>query len=167
MFTFLAGRDPDPLDFLRPRDWVGFNVVKAHTNSKDGDPSGAHSALRATMNAAEAFAARNEREFDIHPDWPPHPSVILPVLVVDAPLYRYTVSEDSTETLFAIEMAKVVAPQRHFEARTLITIVTADGFDTWLDQMTAWADPILAELAPRSGVIPRMVADARRVDDVL
>ena len=166
-FVFLAGRNPDPLDFLRPQDWVGFNVVKAHTTSKDGDPSGAHSALRATISAAEAFAAKSEQEFDIHPDWPPHAPIVLPVLVIGAPLYLYTAADDGTERVEPIEVAKVVAPQRRFEARTLITVVTEEKFPTWLDQVTAWADSILPDLVTKVSAIPHMVAEARRVDEML
>jgi hypothetical protein len=163
-FVFLAGREPDPLDFLRPKEWVGFNIVKSHTSSKDGDPSNAHSALRATINAAEAFAAKNEQEFDDHPNWPPHPSIVLPVLVVGAPLLLYTVADDGTEQLEPIAVAKVVAPQRRFETRTLITVVSEEAFPGWLDEVTAWSDSILPDLAAKAQIIPQLVAQARSLD---
>jgi hypothetical protein len=158
----LSTRKPDPLDFLRPGAWVGYAVTKAHAGTKEGDASGAHSALRATMTAAEAFADRCERELEKHPTYPPHIDIVLPVLVVGAPLYLYTVDDSGSESLESISSAKITAPQRHFEDRTLLTIVSETAFPEWLDEVTAWVDGILPYLVPMASGIPKLVADARR-----
>jgi hypothetical protein len=149
------------LDFLRPKEWVGYAVTKAHSGVKDGDPSGTYSALRAAMSAAEALQLRCEQKFQQHPEWPPAVEITLPVVVVGAPLYLYTIDDSNQENLESITCARVVAPQRQFEARCLLTIVTANGFEEWLRGLEEWADPILDEVAQRAHGVPDAVARFR------
>jgi hypothetical protein len=159
--------DPDPLEFLRPQDWVGYSVVKAHTSPKDGDPGGAYSALRSAVSAAEAFALRCEQEFEEHRDWPPSVAITFPVVVVGAPLYLYTLDDQNKEHLERIPFAKVVAPQRRFESRCLLTVVAEDSFSDWLVQFAKWADSALEALAPKAYAIPKLVAENRRAEELL
>ena len=163
----LLNGDPDPLDFLRPREWVGYSVTKAFSSPKDGDPSGAYSALRAAVAAAEAFASRCENELDEHRDWPPSLAITLPVLVVGAPLYLYTLDDKNQEHLEPIPFAKLVAPQRKFEARCLLTVVTETAFGDWLDSVTKWADVALEKLAPMAQGIPKLVEDDRKAEELV
>jgi hypothetical protein len=142
------------LDFLRPKRWVGYAVTKAHAGARDGDPSGAYSALRGAIAAAEALQLRCEERFRSQPEDPPAVDITLPVVVIGAPLYRYTVDERNQEQLEPITSARVVAPQRAYEERCLLTLVTEDGFEGWLQTVTAWADEVLEEVAPRAHGVP-------------
>jgi hypothetical protein len=154
---------PASLDFLRPKEWVGYSVTKAHSGVKDGDPSGTYSALRAATSAAEALQLKCEEDFLEHPEWPPTVEITLPVVVVGAPLYLYTIDESNQEHLEPITSARIVAPQRQFESRCLLTIVTEDGFEEWLAGVTNWADGILDTVAPRAHGVPALVARFRDI----
>jgi hypothetical protein len=161
----LCVRPSAMLDFLRPKEWVGYSVAKTHSAAKDGDPTGAYSALKAAMAAAEALQLRCEETFRKHPELPPAVDITLPLVVVGAPLYLYTIDDGNHEHLEPITSARVVAPQRQFESRCLLTIVTEDGFAEWLASMTAWADSILDEVAPRAHGVPALVARFRELDE--
>jgi hypothetical protein len=156
--------DSSKLDLLRPKEWVGYSVTKAHAGIKDGDPSGSYSALRAVMAAAEALQVECERSFTEHPDWPPSVDITLPVIVVGAPLYLYTIDSSDQEHLEAITSARVVAPQRHYESRCLLTIVAEAGFADWLVGLTAWADSILEDVAQRAHGVPGLVKQFRELE---
>lgn len=158
---------PDPLDFLRPVDWVGYAVVKAHSSGKDSDPSAAHGALQSVMSAAEAFSLRNEKSLFEHPDWPPSIEITLPVLVIGAPLLLYSADGQGKEELTRITEAKVIAPERAYESRCLATVVTADTFDVWLDRLAGWADPLLERLAAKALGVRAMVEKHRQVEELL
>jgi hypothetical protein len=167
ILMLLPNEPTDLLAHLRPEKWVGYSLVKAHSSGKPGDPSNAYSALRATMTAAEAFALRSEQELREDYEWPPSLSVVLPVLVVGAPFYLYTSDENNEEHLEPVEFMKVTAPQRRFEDRCLVTVVSENAFPSWLAQMSDWADKVLAELTPKAAGIPRHIADMRRARDLV
>lgn len=152
------------LDFLRPKHWVGYAVTKAHAGAKDGDPSGAYSALRAAVAAAEALQLKCEERFHTHPEGPPSVDITLPVVVIGAPLYLYTLNEANEERVEEIESARIVAPQREYESRCLLTVVTEAAFEGWLRGVTTWADEVLKEVAPRAHGLPAALARFREYE---
>lgn len=154
----------EKLEYLRPKDWVGYTVTKLYAGAKDGDPSGAYSALRAAMSAAEALQRDCERSYLRSPGSSPSVDITLPVVVVGAPLYLYTIDESDQEHLEPITSARVVAPQRQYESRCLLTIVTEAAFSDWLAQLTTWADSILEDVAPRAHGVPQAVARSRELE---
>jgi hypothetical protein len=158
---------PDPLDFLRPSEWVGYALVKAHSSGKESDPSAAYGALQSVMAAAEAFSVRNEKSLIEHPDWPPSIDITIPVVVVDAPLFLYSTDEHGDEKLTPITSAKIVAPERAFESRCLVTVVTADAFGAWLDELANWSDPILEKLASNALGLRNLVEKHRHAEEVV
>jgi hypothetical protein len=158
---------PEALEYLRPQKWVGYTVVKGYTTPKDGDPGSAYSALRGVFSAAEALALRVEREFDEEPDSPSSVSITLPVVVAGAPLYLYTLDENNDEHVRDIAFAKVVAPQRKFESRCLVTVVAESAFGAWLDDLILWADPVLEKMADMAAAMPSMLANDRRAEEVV
>jgi hypothetical protein len=113
------------------------------------------------MAAAEACAADAERRLLSQPHLPPHVAITVPVLVLDGDMYLYGPDSDDEDSVTQITEAKLSAPQRPFEARCLLSIVTADAFAEWLERFANHFEPVLDAVLPMAPLIPETLVKHR------
>lgn len=135
------GRRPDMLDrslpYRSPTGPVPFDVVQAKT----GEPV-AFRAIAQVIDAAYGLL-HNRTQF-------PRPALILPVVMVEAPLFELYYETSGVEQLSAVGWTRVLWGGTH-DRPTLVDIVTREAFVEYARTLR-WQFGELADAAKASGV---------------
>lgn len=136
-------------DVLRPPQnggWIAHGVVRASLlksdtkASSDSDPSSAYSALRGITTAAHAIAKPQESVVSMNVDGKSIPwqwlSVTAPLIVIDAPLFRYCLSETGSEELERVAFIHAAAPNPNGAGQMLVRIVIERGLPEYLEAIS-------------------------------
>jgi hypothetical protein len=136
-----------PLATFEASGRVGHSVVRAFADSKETDPSGAHSAIQAAITAAAALNAEYEalalsqapRFSFVH--------VFIPLVVIDGDLFEFYMDESNTDTIVEVERATVVTKSPAIgQNLQALTIVTAKGLHSFLGQAGMDAEALVTRI---------------------
>jgi hypothetical protein len=153
------GFDDNPPIPFRVGARLGHGVVKAFGDAKEADPSGPYAALQSVVAAAAAVDLRSERLAGLVGTSYSEGTIVLPVLVVDAPLYEYYADAEGTEHLSEIQEIIALAPKpTHAGSTVNVTVVRANHLDRFAVEVMQSVESF-APLALEA--IPVVAAEAR------
>lgn len=138
--------------FLRPAGWTGHGVARAFSDGNDADSSQPYAALRGAVAAAAAAVQSMVAHRESSPKMPKSVTFHVPMVIVDAPLFRYTLDADGAEHVTAIEWIQVAAPSSsHGSVRAILT--TLDGLPRYLAEVTPHVRALLKETVDKIDVL--------------
>lgn len=146
---------------------MGHGIAKAHSGHSKGDPTGPYAALLGAATAARQLGKESERWWQTEPgNYQAH--VVAPVVVLDGPLFEYSIS-DGEEQLREVQSSRVVLAMPGLLEGFVVSLVTISQLETWVADVTEEVDRFCEAMLPHAFEVIRRVNErqTRHVGDVL
>lgn len=126
----------------------GYTLVRAFAG---GNEDVAFSAMMSVAKAARSVHAEHEHDQETGNFFAPSYAVVVPVLLVDAPLFRCDLNSDRDVRLTPIDQGTVIFKHRVVGPSTAplaIKVVTSEAFPSLVDDVNVTADSLSAVISP-------------------
>jgi hypothetical protein len=160
----LGRRHPDPLELLKRVD-LADRIARAFADQGDSEGgSQPYNAVRTAAGAAAALSVKIEDERKTISDKFSFVSILVQLVVVDAPLFRYTVSATGEQKLEAIPWIRVLAPVPGRSGSVYVIIVSLEALAEFLADVTEDVRTLSRAVVPRIEEIIRFHEIRERVN---
>lgn len=138
----LMARFSDNSQLLSPRGILGHGAVRAEfTTTNTDDSYKPYVALQEVLSAARGLGEENQQGFAPDGFFQPTLDIVIPIIVLDAALFSFELTNDGNENLARIEFAKVLVPSAT-DYGTAVPVMTLHG----LERVLAADTPVFIEM---------------------